>query len=75
MKRVAPMTAIRRYSLAQCILKYGEGPYTIQFTLDLPSPPEESSSTDQNQNQNQNQSMIEVEFRLITIFTILNLAE
>jgi vacuolar-type H+-ATPase subunit E/Vma4 len=70
------MTAIRRYSLAQCLLKYGEGPYTIQFTLDLPSPPEESSSTDQNQNQ----SMIDVEFRLIpelayTIFTILNLAE
>jgi hypothetical protein len=72
-------TAIRRYSLAQCILKYGEGPYTIQFTLDLPSSlPEEASST--NQNQNQSFSIVEVEFRLIpelayTIWTILNLAE
>jgi hypothetical protein len=71
------VTAIRRYSLAQCILKYGEGPYTIQFTLELPSLPEESpSSTDQNQSV----STIKVEFRLIpelayTIYTIINLAE
>jgi hypothetical protein len=72
-------TAIRRYSLAQCILKYGEGPYTLQFTVNLPSLPEESSSST-DQNQNQSVSVIEVEFRLIpelayTIWTILNLAE
>jgi hypothetical protein len=74
-------TAIRRYSLAQCILKYGEGPYTIQFTLDLPSPPDDSSSSSSiDQNQNQSFSFIEVEFRLTpelayTIWTILNLAD
>jgi hypothetical protein len=74
-------TAIRRYSLAQCILTYGEGPYTIRFTLDLPSPPEESSSSSSmDPNQNQSLSIIEVEFRLTpelayTIWTILNLAD
>jgi hypothetical protein len=72
-------TAIRRYSLAQCILTYGEGPYTLQFTLDLPSLPEESSSSPDS-NQNKSVSIIEIEFRLIpevayTIWTILNLAD
>lgn len=70
-------TAIRRYSLAQCLLKYGEGPYTIQFTLNLPSTPEVSSSSS---DQDPSLSIIEVEFRLIpelayTIWTILNLAD
>jgi hypothetical protein len=72
-------TAIRRYCLAQCLLKYGKGPYTIQFTLDLPSE-ESSSSPSSGQNQSQSLSIVEVEFRLVpelayTIWTILNLAD
>jgi hypothetical protein len=63
-------TAIRRYSLAQCLLKYGPGPYTIQFTLDLP----------EDQNQSPLSNIVQVEFRLLpelayTIWTILNLAD
>jgi hypothetical protein len=68
----AVTTAIRRRSLAQLVMKYGEGPYTIQFTLDLPSPPESSEQ--------QSFSIVEVEFRLIpemayTLWTILNLVD
>jgi len=83
---VTLQTAVRRYSLAQLRLRYGPGPYAVEFTVDLPSSWMEHNTNDDDDGDdgdNKNtlssqQSTFIIEFRLLpemafTIETFLRL--